>query len=661
VLCMKRIFGQFSLIAILVCCFPSAIASQHSATNRSIVVAYTEFPPYSSTDPQGMAEGFSIDLIERLVHFAGFEPRFVQAENPERMVEMLEEGAADLTTPLALTEERLARVLPTHEIGTYEMNAFVRSDRGFQTPDELTGQRVGVVRGSYGITGARQIPFAEIVELETSDDLIVPLLTGEVDAVVAPKNVMLRRLRDARIDHDIVPLDPALLASAYGLLVSRNRPDLQSALNLTIDQHLAASDLLLLKEKWFGRPRHFTENPAFWTVAVILTLCSLALAFLTHRLLVHRREARRLLTTNAANDLLIKALDEINAAIVIYDKDMRAIHRNTGFSKCFPGSASRVDRGIDMKSLIASGQVADQCGDQSCHIQNDAALDEIVTKAQRGADNTRFVPAPNGLVYEARDIKVGEAHYASIRVDVTALHLQQKVIREQADSLQKSNEQLQAFAALAAHDLQAPLRNISILVDFAKEDLEAAGLVLPNDVAEHLHELKSQSSRMSKLVEDLLHYARGNSVVSRAQWIDPVSVLDNSLSLMDERAGISLVLPEKMPDLFVDPTAFEAVMRNLIGNAIKHHDKPQGTVEVTSSVRDGYVDILVADDGAGIPDRYREAIFEPFKRLAGTTSGSGLGLAFVKGTVESWGGKISVKSLAPSGSLFTFSIPVPEG
>lgn len=162
-------------------------------------------------------------------------------------------------------------------------------------------------------------------------------------------------------------------------------------------------------------------------------------------------------------------------------------------------------------------------------------------------------------------------------------------------------------------------------------------------------------------MEDLLHYAQESVAASRAQWVNPISVLNDSIDLIDEREGISLILPKEMPRLFVDPTAFEAVMRNLISNAVKHHDRLEGTVQVASSLRAGYVDISVTDDGAGIPELYRETIFEPFRRLTSVANGSGLGLAFVKRAVEEWGGRVSVTSLDPRGSRFTVSIPTPTG
>src|SRR5690606_14524051 len=90
----------------------------------------------------------------------------------------------------------------------------------------------------------------------------------------------------------------------------------------------------------------------------------------------------------------------------------------------------------------------------------------------------------------------------------------------------------------------------------------------------------------------------------------------------------------------------DLVLRNLIENAVKHHDKTDGTVIVSASLDDQALTIGVADDGAGIPSEWHAAIFEPFRRMSEEPSAdsSGIGLALVRRTVEAVGGRIQVRS-----------------
>lgn len=107
---------------------------------------------------------------------------------------------------------------------------------------------------------------------------------------------------------------------------------------------------------------------------------------------------------------------------------------------------------------------------------------------------------------------------------------------------------------------------------------------------------------------------------------------------------------------------FDVVLRNLIENAVKHHDRADGTVTVTATPARDHLRVSVADDGAGIPTEWQEAIFEPFKRVSDEPSSesSGIGLALVRRTIETIGGRIEVRSdpAARRGTEFVVTWPL---
>lgn len=647
---------QSSTRRLIAICF-LILATPLSSELERLTVAYGEFPPYTATSEDGVAEGFAIDVISQLANEAGFNVDFVHSLNPAQTMDMLEAGQVDMTTFLVNTPERAKRALATREIGQFELKALALKKRGFGSADDLTGLRIGVVKGSVGLKAAALLPFVEVIEYPETDALILPLLTGEVDAVISTQRVFMARLRAAGVGDAVEDLSPPLMALQYGLLVNKDRPDVVQAMDAAIETSLTPASLQLLRERWFGRPALFYEKPFFWIIAGILAVSVFGLAAMGSRLHLYRVEASRLLKSNSANSLLIQALDEINAAIVIFDKDMRAIHRNAGFAKTLPSMVPHVDAGQKMEELISlsyqNGTVRADMGEGELQ----AFVDDIISTTLNGTGNQRTVHTTTGLVYEARDFRLGDDHFASIRVDVTAQYRQQEIIRQQAELLKTSNEQLQTFSAIAAHDLRAPLRNIPTLLDFVDEDIEQANLELPSDVKIHFQEMRGQTRRMAQLVEDLLLYANAGTHDGRPQSINPVDHLKNVVALITPPDGFEVSIPKDMPNLNADPTAFEAVMRNLIGNAIKHHDKDEGIVRVFSTERAGFLDIHVCDDGAGIPEKHREAIFEPFKRLTSASGGSGLGLSYIKKTVENWGGTVSITSAPIRGSTFTVSVP----
>ncbi len=112
--------------------------------------------------------------------------------------------------------------------------------------------------------------------------------------------------------------------------------------------------------------------------------------------------------------------------------------------------------------------------------------------------------------------------------------------------------------------------------------------------------------------------------------------------------------------LYTQRVPLETVLRNLIGNAIKHHRRPDGHVWVSARPGDGVVEFHVCDDGPGIAPEYHERIFELFQTLQprDQLEASGMGLAIVKKTVESVGGHVSVRSTEGNGTCFLFTWPI---
>lgn len=656
---MPRMQRKLGLKELLVALIAAAWFVPAYATAETLKVGYAEFPPYSFTNAAGEADGFSIDVIRRVLDAAGHEPEFVYSANPARTLELLSSGGADLSTFMVTTPERLEKVLATREVGSVELAAFTLRTSGFARREDLAGKRIAVVKGSASTSAARLIPFAEVVEFQQTDDLIVPLLLGEVDAVVSGQEAFTARLREANIFDKITALEPSLVSMPYAILISKERADLFPILDQALDQTLSPVTIKALRENWFGRNTYLYEKPAFWLVAVASTLFALVTGYLGLRVLRYKGEAARVLRASQANDLLINALDQLNGAIVIYDKDMRAVHRNAGFAKSFPRLVPQIDAGATMADLIGlsykSAVVEFGVEDKSI----DEFVSDVIASVQAGMDNRRLVKASSGLVYEARDFRLGADHYASIRVDLTAQAALQDTIVQQAEELKLANAQLESFAAIAAHDLRSPLSRINPLIEFIIEDLEDADIQIPQQVEEHLRLLTQQADMMKTLVEDLLAYASAGTQDGRPESFDPCDRLANVLKIVEPPEGFTIETPTAMPQVFADPVAFEAVMRNLISNALKHHGKRVGRVKISATEDPGYVNIHVADDGVGIPEKYLTTVFEPFKRLSSQNSGSGLGLAFVQKTVESWGGDISLSSHPDEGC--TFSVTVPRG
>jgi signal transduction histidine kinase len=119
-------------------------------------------------------------------------------------------------------------------------------------------------------------------------------------------------------------------------------------------------------------------------------------------------------------------------------------------------------------------------------------------------------------------------------------------------------------------------------------------------------------------------------------------------------------IKEHLPTLVTERVPLETVLRNLLNNAIKHHNSPQaGRIEINAHEQENYVEFRVTDNGPGIDPQYHEQIFGLFQTIKSrdVVEGSGMGLAIVKRTIESRGGMIGVESRLGDGATFRFTWP----
>jgi signal transduction histidine kinase len=123
---------------------------------------------------------------------------------------------------------------------------------------------------------------------------------------------------------------------------------------------------------------------------------------------------------------------------------------------------------------------------------------------------------------------------------------------------------------------------------------------------------------------------------------------------------IELRITDTLPVFRTRKVPLELVLRNLISNAIKHHDKPAGLIEISAKLNDGFVEFVVKDNGPGIAPEHQQRVFGMFQTLKprDEIEGSGIGLALIKKAVETVGGKVGVESDGKNGSLFRFTWPL---
>lgn len=227
--------------------------------------------------------------------------------------------------------------------------------------------------------------------------------------------------------------------------------------------------------------------------------------------------------------------------------------------------------------------------------------------------------------------------------------------------LKASEELRRGMVADVAHELRTP-------VSVIQGDLEALvdGVYPPE--REAFQSLLEETRRLTRLIDDLreLSLLESGELRLETRGIDLAALTEKLVRAFQPGAQAKAVLLElaagELPELEADADRIAQVLRNLIGNALRHTPEG-GTIRVSLSAAGGEVVCAVSDSGPGIPPPQRDKVFERFwkadqARVRGH-GGSGLGLSITKRLVEAHGGRLWVESAEGRGSTFSFSLPVP--
>ena len=245
----------------------------------------------------------------------------------------------------------------------------------------------------------------------------------------------------------------------------------------------------------------------------------------------------------------------------------------------------------------------------------------------------------------------------ALKREVSARSRAEHDLEAQAAELKRSNAELEQFAYVASHDLKAPLRAIDSIATWIEEDLES---VMDEQTRDNLDMLRGRVARMERLLTDLLDYSRVGRSAERVDIVDTESLVENTFAMFGAPEGFTLRCATPMPTFMTACVPLEQTFHNLIGNALKHHDRDQGSITVGATPVGDFYEFSIADDGPGIDPKYHARIFEMFQTLRprDDVEGSGMGLALVRKIIENNGGTIRIEPVPGGrGSRFVFTWP----
>lgn len=237
----------------------------------------------------------------------------------------------------------------------------------------------------------------------------------------------------------------------------------------------------------------------------------------------------------------------------------------------------------------------------------------------------------------------------------------EQIVAQRTDELRKSNQELEQFAFIASHDLQAPLRKIQMFTELLREEL--AKQALTDTAQDYMERVQKSVDRMQGLIVDLLAISRINRKGAAFKMVDLKAVVGEAVDELTEaiQKNEGHIELGPMCEVEADPEQMRQLLINLVSNALKYHrDGVTPEVKITSSLKDNEVcELVVEDNGIGIPPEYQDKVFEIFQRLhGGKYEGNGIGLSIVKRIVERHGGHVKVDSALGQGSQFIVELPV---
>ncbi|HLH41315.1 MAG TPA: ATP-binding protein [Bryobacteraceae bacterium] len=236
----------------------------------------------------------------------------------------------------------------------------------------------------------------------------------------------------------------------------------------------------------------------------------------------------------------------------------------------------------------------------------------------------------------------------------------QEELKRSSAQLQLANEELHQFMHSVSHDLQEPLRMISVYADLIKRKLGRVDA----DLEEYLGFVINGAQRMSALLTDLRAYVEATNLSALPcedadAEIVLQGVLVNCASAIDESGAA--VVHDPLPKLPVRESHLTQLFQNLISNAIKYRGEAAPTIRIWAQRQGEQWRFACSDNGLGIAPEYRDHVFDFFKRFHDSKiPGTGMGLAICRRIVQRYGGQIWVESAPGGGSTFYFTLPASQ-
>jgi signal transduction histidine kinase len=361
------------------------------------------------------------------------------------------------------------------------------------------------------------------------------------------------------------------------------------------------------------------------------------------------------------------ALTNMVQGLCMFDKDQKLIVVNKRYLEVYGFSADIVKPGISLREImqysVSLGNYTAEEAERALAQRNDP------TQLSRRSVIKQYLK--DGRVIAVMNEPMTDGGTIATYQDITETEKNATMMLQYTQKLENSNRELADFAYVASHDLQEPLRKIEA---FGERLVNKYASILPDDGKMFVDRMQNAAGRMRTLINDLLSYSRVTTGAKEFQKVSLGTVLtevisDLQIRIEETKATINF---HELPTIECEPMQMRQLLQNLLGNALKFR-KPDVSPIITVTAEivpedeakgvEAHANLIIADNGIGFENQFKDKIFTIFQRLHSRTEyeGTGIGLATVRKIVERHGGTINAEGELNVGSKFYVTLPMSQG
>jgi polar amino acid transport system substrate-binding protein len=645
----------FITIAAMIFLIPSLVFAEKYRVESSIKIgADNHLPPYSYVNDNGIFKGFSLDIIRAIAIEAGIDIE-VHPMPWYMLKDKLTSKEIDAAIGMNVNTNDPSLVVSEPLIISSEAIFVHRNNKYIIHLEDLKNVRVAIHRGNVSHQVLNYIDADNIRFADNQQQGIQMMMAGEVDAFVGDKLTGLYTIQKWKQDNFIKIVGDPINEKRYSLVVREEDKDLIKLLNKGLHSIKSNGTYDKIYKKWFGE----TLNPSLRVIRKILIISGIALIIILIVFILVLRW----------NSALKKEVGKRTAELDIVNKQLL-------YQKKQLENADRFKEEI-LNGVLSGIITVDRCGNITFINSRGLDIFELKKEDMLGQNINKTILADffdqekianvmeRGSYYRNQEVNVthgGTAKTFNCNIyplreseNITGAIINFRDITQEkklkAELARKDKIQaLGLMVAGFAHEIRNPLTSIKTFIDLLPYKLnnrvfrEKFMEIVPKEI-----------NRLTSLITDLLEYSKPRK--PNREVIKVKEILDSIYHLLQKQIGDKsvnfMVNVDENAYIYADKHQIKQVFINLILNsleAIPH----AGLIKVTTKCVNGLTEIIIEDNGKGIPQEHLDKVMDPF--FTTKKDGTGLGLFICYQIVQENGGNINIESQIDTGTKVTIKL-----